>query len=127
MYKLGPWFWFGGPTIINLAIAIAIHALVNRPFSVAGRILNSRGFVLMGTWSFGLYLWQQPLTFHRKLGPVGIFPINIIVLLALAALGYYLIERPAQRYGRKIAQRFSNGPERAAMLAKPEVTGQYTG
>jgi peptidoglycan/LPS O-acetylase OafA/YrhL len=106
-HKLGPVFWLAGVTALNLAIAAGIYAAIKQPESAVGRLLNGNPLRIIGVWSYGIYLWQQPLTFHRKTGLLSVFPVNVIVLLLVSALGYYLIEKRTQEYGRRLARRWS--------------------
>jgi peptidoglycan/LPS O-acetylase OafA/YrhL len=105
---LGNLYWLAGPTALNLLVAAVIYGVVANPHSLLGLFLNLRAMRAIGLWSYGIYLWQQPLTLHRKVGIAGVFPVNVNVLLLVAVLGYYAIERPAQRYGRRLAARGKN-------------------
>jgi peptidoglycan/LPS O-acetylase OafA/YrhL len=64
--RLGVAYWLVGFTIMNFLIAAIIDSLVSEPESPATRILDTRPFVLIGSLSYGLYLFQQPLIFHKK-------------------------------------------------------------
>jgi peptidoglycan/LPS O-acetylase OafA/YrhL len=74
--------------VAAFAMATLIVWLVKNPGSKAARMLSGRAPVLIGTWSYSIYLWQQIF-----LGPHSrwwSFPA-----LALASMGsWYLIERP---------------------------------
>jgi peptidoglycan/LPS O-acetylase OafA/YrhL len=105
MSKSGILYWLVGITVLNLAIAVGIDAVVSHPESAVGRLLNSRPFIIIGSWSYGLYLWQQPLTFHRKAGMISVFPVNVALLFVVAGLGYYFVEKPSQDYGRNLCKR----------------------
>ena len=96
------WGSFGeaaAPSVLNLLIAVAIFGVVSNAGSFLGVFLNLPALRLLGLWSYGIYLWQQPLT----LGTRGVFPFDVLMLLLLAIMGYYLIERRAQAYGRRVA------------------------
>lgn len=74
--------------VTAFAMATLIVWLVKNPESRAARMFSMRVAVLIGTWSYSIYLWQQIF-----LGPNQRW--WSIPALALAALGsYYLIERP---------------------------------
>ncbi len=94
--------WGAGETIMNLGIAVCIHAFVEFREGFAAKVLNSRPLVFVGGLSYSLYLWQQPFLSPTPLAP---FPWNL-GLAALAALGsYYLVEKPflalRQRFERR--------------------------
>ncbi len=97
--------WWTGPGIsaLNLTIGALIWTVVNDTRSALARIFNASLMRTLGLWSFGIYLWQQPLTFHRKVGMLAVFPVNVLVVLVVACAGYYLIERTLQSLGRSVA------------------------
>ncbi len=99
---LGNVYYLVGPTIVNLLVALVIYGVVANANSFIGVLLNTPALKAVGLWSYGIYLWQQPFTLHRKLGIVGVFPINLVALMLIAVAGFYVIERRAQAYGRRI-------------------------
>jgi peptidoglycan/LPS O-acetylase OafA/YrhL len=101
--KLGNIYYIAGPSILNLLVATVIYGVVTNAGSFIGTFLNLPAMRTIGLWSYGIYLWQQPFTMHRKLGIVGVFPVNLAALMLVAAAGYYSIERRTQNYGRRIA------------------------
>jgi peptidoglycan/LPS O-acetylase OafA/YrhL len=82
-----------GVTALNLSIAVAMDHLMRRPYSVAGRCLNSRPFVWVGALSYSLYLWQQPFGSTRL--P---FSLKLIGTLMCACASFYLIESPLRKW-----------------------------
>jgi peptidoglycan/LPS O-acetylase OafA/YrhL len=80
-------------------------------------IADSRGFVSrllrtelmqwIGRLSYSLYLWQQLFLpyYDAPKGLVQRFPVNIVAAFAAAAFSYYLVERPAIAFGRRLAQK----------------------
>jgi peptidoglycan/LPS O-acetylase OafA/YrhL len=109
---LGDNYYLVVPTILNLLVAVVIYGVVANADSFIGVILNKPAMQAVGLWSYGIYLWQQPFTLHRKLGIVGIFPINLVVLMLISVAGYYLVERRAQAYGRRITATKRNSAAR---------------
>lgn len=69
-------------------------------FTVIGKILSTRPFIMMGLLSYSLYLWHWPLiVFFRSYGwlDVSMGKVLVIVLSILSAwLSWRYIERPTQ-------------------------------
>lgn len=77
---------------VNIAIAIAVDRYVRMPATVTGKFLNWRPVAFVGTLSYSLYLWQQPILRHGEtLLP---FPISLLCVFALAWLSYRFVESP---------------------------------
>ncbi len=86
----------------TLLIASGPHGLVNR------FILSQRIFVWVGLISFPLYLWHWPLlSFARIISSetptVDVRAILVLVSIAMAALTYYLVEKPVRQSSPKRA------------------------
>ena len=109
--------------IIPLVFTATIWAAVTDADVGLKRILSGRSFVYLGTISYGIYLWHMLvwlviiniLTYVIKVpvqidGTFDLAPsttlillgLGIAVTLALAHASYWLIERPALRYGPKL-------------------------
>lgn len=94
----GTWFYRLGmltqDSLSGLACAAFVFWCVEHPTSPLGRLLNTRPFVLVGTVSYSLYLWQQPfLNRYSTAWPVR-FPVNLLLAVACAVGSYVIIERP---------------------------------
>ena len=75
--------------VAAFAMAALIAWLARNPESRAARMFSVRAAVLVGTWSYSIYLWQQLF-----LGPNQHW--WTLPALALVSMGsYYLIERPS--------------------------------
>lgn len=83
-----------GDTILNVAIALAVHRCVRRADGRAGRLLNAQLFVFVGGLSYSLYLWQQIFLNRTSDAVTSRFPLNITLGVACALVSYYAIERP---------------------------------
>ncbi len=87
-------FFFGvGLTLMNIFIAALIDWLVVNHDSPAGRVLNSKPFVFVGTLSYSLYLWQQPFTGFSAGRVWTQMPFNIILITVFSLFSYYVIEK----------------------------------
>jgi peptidoglycan/LPS O-acetylase OafA/YrhL len=74
--------------VAAFAMATLIVWLVKNPESKAARMFSGRAAVLIGTWSYSIYLWQQIF-----LGPhQRWWSIPALALASMAS--WYLIERP---------------------------------
>ena len=119
------WFWLtsgtpnempkafmyrGGFAICSLLAAAIIFVIVQRPDSLATRILSLRPMVAIGLVSYGIYLWHWPVIVlinpvslgHGRLVTDG---VRITVIAALVIGSYFLLERPFRRmsYNRRSA------------------------
>lgn len=62
-------------------------------------VLNSRPFVAVGTLSYSIYIWQQPLLYPSNSHALycQTFPQNLGVVLVVAVCSYYCVEKPFLR------------------------------
>jgi peptidoglycan/LPS O-acetylase OafA/YrhL len=79
------------------------------------RVLADRRLQWLGLISYSLYLWHaaiiQKLTtsgWSDRLGGVPFAAMVVPVCVAVAAVSFYLVERPALRIGRALAGRFGH-------------------
>jgi peptidoglycan/LPS O-acetylase OafA/YrhL len=90
-----------GKSLIFLSAALFLDASIQQYDSIPGRVLNSLPFVLLGRWSYSLYLWQQVFLLESKgTQPYAYFPLNLALALLASVGSYYLVEQPIIRYGR---------------------------
>jgi peptidoglycan/LPS O-acetylase OafA/YrhL len=72
----------------------------------------------IGRISYSLYLWQQVFLAPGWIQPRAWqrWPWNVLEAVAVAALSYYILERPLLRVGRRLANqvRFSTPQEVSA-------------
>jgi len=80
------------------------------------KFLNSKILSRMGVLSYSIYIWQQLFTLSHNNIPsfVTSFPVNIILLLVVAACSYYLYEIKFL----KLKERFNSKAKQAALAAK---------
>lgn len=69
----------------------------------------------IGRISYSLYLWQQlflmPSWESHPLKLAQELPWNLLFPLLCAVVSHYCIERPAIRFGRRVAMRLSRGEQ----------------
>ena len=80
-----------GQSALNIFIACCVcWAIRYRP-----RILDWRPLVWIGTVSYSIYLWQQLFVYSTP------FPLNLVLIFGVAALSYYVIEKPMIALGHR--------------------------
>jgi peptidoglycan/LPS O-acetylase OafA/YrhL len=64
-------------------------------------ILELRALRALGTWSFSLYLWQQPfyMMVHRDGLPA---PLALASSLGVGVTAFYLVEKPARTWLNRV-------------------------
>ncbi|WP_218061982.1 acyltransferase family protein [Endobacter medicaginis] len=84
---------------IGLCAAVVILSLSQRPGSRFGRVLSLPPLVLLGKWSYGIYLWHFTLLVHLRMDPHLQLKVlaSIPLSIAMAALSYHVVERPFLR------------------------------
>lgn len=68
-------------------------------------LLCCRAAQAIGITSYGVYLWQQLFTAPKTLycGKAVVIAFLLPLLCVIVPLSYFLVEKPAMRYGRKLA------------------------
>ena len=109
VYWSGHWILVVWPPLVALAIAVLVYHLKEPLPSMAW--LSSRLLVWLGHVSFGIYLWHFqvmramvllfPDTWTSPLHSLLALMIAVPCTLALAALSFYLIERPLMGWGKR--------------------------
>ena len=100
-----------GETIQSVACAMCLLYTIHRK-SLLSALLNLRVLRLIGLWSYSLYIWQELFLFSRIpfpfLTPPAMpqywftaFPLNLLLLFAVAVSSYYFWERPFLRLRRR--------------------------
>ncbi len=94
--------WLVLMTLQNLLVAVAIER-ATRDAGWVARVLSWRPVVLLGLWSYSVYLWQQPfLDWHDQSSWWTAFPLNLLFAIVVAAASYYLVEQPALRLRERL-------------------------
>jgi peptidoglycan/LPS O-acetylase OafA/YrhL len=89
------------PTPLHYIIAVPLLALAVNTLDFAGGyltgLLSSRPMVMLGLWSYSLYLWQQP--FYKFVDEQGSAAIPMLAaVFACALCSYYVVEKPARAW-----------------------------
>lgn len=99
-----PWLYRGGFFLTELFGLAVIACGTQGPRSLVGRLLSARPLVLLGTISYGVYLWHWPI--NCVLGPER-FPgspllmhaARAVLLLLIATVSYRFYEKPIRSRG----------------------------
>jgi peptidoglycan/LPS O-acetylase OafA/YrhL len=122
------WFFAYESACLVVATLLVLPAVLapSRPRSVH-RLLTTRIVVLVGTVSYGVYLWHMSTARvyasaadgHPALkGPIALFTIPFAGAVGVAYLLYILVERPS----REIAQRLlATGRSRSSIRIAPRL------
>ena len=91
------WYWGGGMQVVGVGAAVLIGHLVLHERGRLGTVLGWRPLAVIGTWTYGIYLWHLPLI--RLAQPVLGETLLVAVaagLLAVpvAAASYRFVEQP---------------------------------
>lgn len=75
-------------------------------------LLSSRPMQLLGTWSYGIFLWHVPML-SWAFPLLGILPfsgnfwsvlaITVVLTVPVAAASYYFVEQPVAAWGRRLS------------------------
>ncbi|MDG4880207.1 acyltransferase [Mesorhizobium sp. WSM4884] len=87
------------PTPVHYLLGVPLLALAVNTLDFAGGyptgLLSSRPMVMLGLWSYSLYLWQQP--FYKFVYDRDVTPIPMLAaVFACALASYYIVEKPAR-------------------------------
>ncbi len=87
-----------------LAALIMIPVVFGNPNARLPRTVLANPFIAwLGLVSYGLYLWQVTIAYYlgfggAEAGFVAVLALTLLISLPLAALSYYLLERPLMRF-----------------------------
>ncbi|CDX12398.1 Acyltransferase 3 [Mesorhizobium sp. ORS 3324] len=87
------------PTPVHYLLGVPMLALAVNALDFSGGyltgLLSSRPMVMLGLWSYSLYLWQQPFykfVYDRDSAPIPM----LAAVFACALASYYIVEKPAR-------------------------------
>jgi peptidoglycan/LPS O-acetylase OafA/YrhL len=92
----------GGFLLVSLATSAMILAVLVAPRGLTAQLFAIRPLAWLGTISYGMYLWHYPLYLYLTpnrtgLSGVGLFFIRVMATIGIAALSFWLVERPIMR------------------------------
>jgi peptidoglycan/LPS O-acetylase OafA/YrhL len=99
------WLLQAGYLPMNLASAALVVCLVSSPWPGLRAFFEAAPMAWLGRVSYGIYLWH--IVVFWMLGRLGLsfgeafWPAALAITVALAALSYYLLERPLLRLKRR--------------------------
>jgi len=100
-------------SIEGLGAALLVYWCVTHTEGPVGRFLNARMVRHLGVISYSIYLWQQLFLTHNPHIVTNNIPADIVLVLIVAHLSYYLIEQP---FLRLRVRSFGRATPRAASL-----------
>ena len=102
-------YWQGGlllmvwNTLLSLSMSGIVLAVCHGGLDKTKKVLSARPMVLLGEWSFGIYLWHYPVMMGLKaLWPRSVdqpiesllaLGVSAAIALALAALSFHAVEK----------------------------------
>ncbi|HUA13891.1 MAG TPA: acyltransferase [Verrucomicrobiae bacterium] len=107
----------------SVLLAVIVATTVLRPETWVARLLELSWMRWIGRLSYSLYLWQQFFLEPGAKSPLSQlqrFPVNLVLLFAVAALSYRFVERPLIRLGHRLAPPPSPGRQDAEPVAREE-------
>ncbi|WP_158752528.1 acyltransferase [Dyella sp. S184] len=110
-----------GSPVTNVCLALLVESSTRHTGALAGRFLNWRPVVFLGTLSYSLYLWQEVFLDRGSDTWVNAFPQSLVFAFLAALASYFLIERPFVRLRRRL-RRDAGLPPRVQGIAGEDWT-----
>jgi peptidoglycan/LPS O-acetylase OafA/YrhL len=99
-----PFLYHGGFWLTELAALVLIGCAVQGERSLVARALSWRPLRLLGTVSYGVYLWHWPVNVFLSpervhMHAFALHALRFTVTFAIAIASYRFLERPIRRHG----------------------------
>ncbi|HWZ87847.1 MAG TPA: SGNH hydrolase domain-containing protein, partial [Polyangiaceae bacterium] len=99
-----PFLYHGGFWLTELGVLTLISCAVQGESSFVARFLAWRPFTLLGTISYGAYLWHWPINVfvtapRVHVHGVSLYALRFALTFAIAIASYRFLERPIRRHG----------------------------
>src|SRR5205814_2279158 len=100
-----------GPTLQAICATYLMASLVFYRKGISYHFVNIPAIAYIGILSYSLYVWQQLflLGFPANSSWAFTFPINIVLIFAISAASYYLLEYPLLALRRRLHEPVSQG------------------
>jgi peptidoglycan/LPS O-acetylase OafA/YrhL len=105
-----PWTWFW-PLLTAVPVVVLVASLVVAPANRVARCLGAAPLRALGVVSFSLYLWHYPVQWALRAALGGYVPsswglagftlASLAISLGVAALSWWVVERPALGAARR--------------------------
>ncbi len=106
-----PFSFFNLASVLSLFV---IAGILHHPKNLLNKILSYDPLVFIGKISYGLYLWHVPVfrwfSMNKTLPGSASFLLKFAVTFLCALLSWYLLEKRATAFGRKLSNRFTALP-----------------
>ena len=90
-----------GVSVINVLVSLIVHRCVLTQSKITA-FFSLPPLVGLGVLSYSLYLWQQFFLDHNSSWSICRFPMNLFTALLAACLSYCLVERPLNRFRKRL-------------------------
>lgn len=92
-----------------VCLALMLNQLIVGPNSLTARFLALPLLVWLGQQAYQIYLWQQIFVTNGSL-PFQFFPLNVLLLAAVAVTTFFLVEKPLLRLRARYEERRNGKP-----------------